>query len=108
MQMQSASFILAALNTCQAAFSHSLVLPLCLSPQTIPTTSLPTTGTGKTTVARRVGSLFMSLGILASDQVVECSAGDFVTGYVNQAAGKTREMFERALGGVLFIDEAYR
>lgn len=65
-------------------------------------------GTGKTTVARRVGQLFRSLGLLADDNVVECSAGDFVTGYANQSAGKTREMFQKALGGVLFIDEAYR
>ncbi|WIA14243.1 hypothetical protein OEZ85_002779 [Tetradesmus obliquus] len=65
-------------------------------------------GTGKTTVARRVGLLFQQLGLLGTDQVVECSAGDFVTGYANQASGKTREMFEKALGGVLFIDEAYR
>lgn len=66
------------------------------------------TGTGKTTVARRVGMLFKQLGLLASEGVVECSAGDFVTGYANQASGKTREMFEKALGQVLFIDEAYR
>jgi hypothetical protein len=59
-------------------------------------------------VARRVGQLFCSLGLLADDTVVECSAGDFVTGYANQSAGKTREMFQKALGGVLFIDEAYR
>ena len=65
-------------------------------------------GTGKTTIARRVGTMFQQLGILATDQVVECSAGDFVTGYVNQSAGETRKMFQKALGGVLFIDEAYR
>ncbi|KAG2452041.1 hypothetical protein HYH02_003079 [Chlamydomonas schloesseri] len=65
-------------------------------------------GTGKTTVARRVGLLFESLGLLASSEVVCCSANDFVTGYVNQASGKTREIFAKAVGGVLFIDEAYR
>ncbi|KAG2423774.1 hypothetical protein HXX76_015050 [Chlamydomonas incerta] len=65
-------------------------------------------GTGKTTVARRVGLLFESLGLLASSEVVSCSASDFVTGYVNQASGKTREVFAKAVGGVLFIDEAYR
>jgi SpoVK/Ycf46/Vps4 family AAA+-type ATPase len=65
-------------------------------------------GTGKTTVARRVGLLFESLGLLASSQLVACSASDFVTGYVNQASGKTREIFDSALGQVLFIDEAYR
>lgn len=65
-------------------------------------------GTGKTTVARRVGMLFKSLGLLASDAVLECSAKDFTTGYAGQASSKTREMFEKALGQVLFIDEAYR
>ncbi len=62
-------------------------------------------GTGKTTVARRVGQLFESLGLLAGSEMVSCSASDFVTGYVNQAAGKTREIFQKAVGGVLFIDE---
>lgn len=65
-------------------------------------------GTGKTTVARRMGLLFESLGLLASSEVVECSASDFLTGYANQASGKTRDIFERALGTVLFVDEAYR
>eukprot|EP00967_Tisochrysis_lutea_P073798 scaffold98923_cov20-Tisochrysis_lutea.AAC.1 len=64
-------------------------------------------GTGKTTVARRVGMLFKSLDLLASADVVECSASDFVTGFVNQSGGQTRKVFESALGRVLFIDEAY-
>ena len=46
--------------------------------------------------------------LVLPEQVVECSATDFVTGYANQSSGKTREMFEQAVGGVLFIDEAYR
>ncbi|MEW5315789.1 MAG: hypothetical protein WDW38_007194 [Sanguina aurantia] len=65
-------------------------------------------GTGKTTVARRVGMLFKSLGLLAEDEVIECSAKDFTTQYAGQASFKTREMFEKGLGKVLFIDEAYR
>lgn len=65
-------------------------------------------GTGKTTVARRVGQLFNQLGLLATSDVLDCSASDFVTGYANQASGKTRELFQKAVGGVLFIDEAYR
>jgi hypothetical protein len=52
--------------------------------------------------------LFESLGILADSSVVACSASDFVTGYASQSSGKTREMFDSALGKVLFIDEAYR
>ena len=55
-----------------------------------------------------MGLLFESLGLLATSEVVSCSASDFVTGYVNQASGKTREVFAKAVGGVLFIDEAYR
>ncbi len=65
-------------------------------------------GTGKTTVAKRVGMLFEDLGLLASSEVHSCSASDFTTGYANQSGGKTRDMFEKAVGGVLFIDEAYR
>ncbi len=59
-------------------------------------------------MAQRVGLLFESLGLLAGAKVVACSASDLVTGYANQAAGKTREVFDSALGQVLFIDEAYR
>jgi len=66
------------------------------------------TGTGKTTVARRVGALFKSLDLLASADVIECSASDFGTGFAGQAAGKTRQIFESALGKTLFVDEAYR
>lgn len=65
-------------------------------------------GTGKTTVARRVGTLFCSLGLLASPDVVECSASNFTTGYAGQSGARTREMFDKALGKVLFIDEAYK
>lgn len=65
-------------------------------------------GTGKTTVARRMGQVFYNLGVLASPDVVEVSAKDLQTGYVGQAPGKTREVFKNALGKVLFIDEAYR
>ena len=61
-------------------------------------------GTGKTTVARIMGKLLSSLGLLSSPLVVECSASDLVTGYTGQAAQKTREKFTEALGGVLFID----
>ena len=65
-------------------------------------------GTGKTTVARIMGQLLTSLNLLGRTDVVECSASDFVTGYTGQSGNKTREMFKSALGGVLFIDEAYR
>lgn len=62
-------------------------------------------GTGKSTVARRMGSMFHSLGLLNSDEVIECSVSDFVTGFVGQAGNQTRDLFEKALGKTLFIDE---
>jgi hypothetical protein len=66
-------------------------------------------GTGKTTVARRMGKQLETLGLLKSgDTVVECSVSDLQTGFAGQAAIKTIEKFKSARGGVLFIDEAYQ
>lgn len=64
-------------------------------------------GTGKTTVARIMGDIFYSLGVLPSNKLVEVKPGDMIAGYVGQTAPKTRQVVQRGLGGVLFIDEAY-
>ena len=64
-------------------------------------------GTGKTAVARIVADLYCSLGITPSNHIVEVDRAGLVAGYVGQSAIKTLEVLESALGGVLFIDEAY-
>lgn len=65
-------------------------------------------GTGKTTGARLLGALLKELDILSTGELHEVSVTDLQTGFVGQAGNKCREMVTQALGGVLFIDEAYR
>ena len=64
-------------------------------------------GTGKTTVARIVSGLYAAIGVLEKGQLVEVDRSGLVAGYVGQTALKTQEVIKKALGGVLFIDEAY-
>lgn len=64
-------------------------------------------GTGKTTMARVVADMFHSMGLLKSGHLVETDKGGLVAEYVGQTAKKTEDVFKSALGGVLFIDEAY-
>src|SRR5690606_14417979 len=64
-------------------------------------------GTGKTSVARTLATIFHSFGLLPTSRVVEAHRADLVGEYLGATAIKTNELFDRALGGVLFIDEAY-
>lgn len=64
-------------------------------------------GTGKTTVARIVGKIFKSLGVLKKGHLIEATREDLVASYSGQTAEKTAQMIKKAYGGILFIDEAY-
>lgn len=65
-------------------------------------------GTGKTTTARKMGKVYYDMGFLSTAEVIECSASDMIGQYVGQTGPKVQQLMEKALGKVLFIDEAYR
>lgn len=64
-------------------------------------------GTGKTTVARIMGKIYKALGLLERGHLIDADGGDLIAGWVGQTSGKTKELIKRAMGGILFIDEAY-
>ncbi len=64
-------------------------------------------GTGKTTVARLLAKIYKELGVVSKGQLIEVDRAGLVEGYVGQTAQKTQEVIDSAMGGILFIDEAY-
>lgn len=64
-------------------------------------------GTGKTTIARLLAKIYKSIGVLSQGQFIETDRSGLVGGYVGQTAIKTKEVIDSAMGGILFIDEAY-
>ena len=64
-------------------------------------------GTGKTSVARIIGKIYKALGLLERGHLIDADASSLIAGFVGQSALKTKELVDKAMGGVLFIDEAY-
>lgn len=64
-------------------------------------------GTGKTTVARLIGRLFHEMNVLSKGHLIEAERADLVGEYIGHTAQKTRDLIKKAMGGILFIDEAY-
>ncbi len=64
-------------------------------------------GTGKTTIAKMLGNIYFKLGVISKPDVVVCGRNNLVAGFVGQTAIKTQEVIDKAMGGILFVDEAY-
>jgi AAA+ superfamily predicted ATPase len=82
-------------------------LGLPVTPSTLHMVFTGNPGTGKTTVARLLGQIYFDMGILSKNIVIEASRQDLVGEFVGHTAPKTQKLFEKAMGGILFIDEAY-
>lgn len=76
-------------------------------PETLHWVLMGNPGTGKTTIAKLVGQVYKECGLLSKGHLVKATRSDLVAGYEGQTASKTRRMIEKAMDGILFIDEAY-
>ena len=82
---------------------HGLPVP----PMSLHIVFMGNPGTGKTTVARLLAEIYKAIGVLSKGQLIEVDRSGLVAGFVGQTALKTSEIIQKALGGILFIDEAY-
>lgn len=80
---------------------------LLIEPMTLHMIFKGNPGTGKTTIARIIGNLFKEIGVLEKGHLIEVERADLVGEYIGHTAHKTRAQIKKALGGILFIDEAY-
>ncbi|KAL6701559.1 P-loop containing nucleoside triphosphate hydrolase protein [Trichoderma pleuroticola] len=109
LQNQVSNSIISQLEEYQRLLNVTKVRGVCAA-SLVPTSFVfkGPAGTGKTTVARYMGTLLYDLGLIATKTFVECSASDFIGEHVGHTAPKTRAQFEKGLGGVLFIDHAHQ